>query len=151
MARADGGLYGTSYGLERSFTTIPIPLPNVVVQSAYLSAARVAPGDPVQVTATVANRDTVNGNTAVKLYVNGQEAAVQGVTVESGKARSITFTTAQSQPGTYTVYVGGVQAGSFTVNEYVDPDIVLFISMALIVCSLALGIVYVLRRRQQEY
>jgi len=184
IAKADGGVYGISYGLERSFRTVTIPppnprpypqpglppptgssggqtstippiqtvaLPNVVVQSASLSAAMVAPGDPVKVTATVANRGTVNGKTAVRLYINGQEEAVQGITVESGKTRIITFTTARSQPGTYTVYVGGIQAGSFTVADYVDPNIILFISMALVLSALLLGLIYVWRSRQQEY
>jgi len=126
-------------------------LPNVSVQSASLSAARVAPGDIVEVTATVANRGTVNGSTTIRLYVNGQEAAVRSVTLESGKSRNIIFTTVQNSPGTYTVYVGGVQAGSFVVEEYFDPDIILFISMALVFTSLVLAVMYVWRRRQQEY
>ncbi|MFA5064886.1 MAG: CARDB domain-containing protein [Dehalococcoidia bacterium] len=179
VAQANGGIFGTAYGVERSFTTatipppapgspphqgssggmtsstippiLPVSLPNVVVQSASLSAGRVAPGDPVEITATVANRGTVNGNTVIKLYVNGHETSVRSVTLESGKSRKIVFTTVQNQPGTYTVYVNGVQAGSFVVNEYIDPDIVLFISMALILCSLMMGVVYVWRRRQQVY
>ncbi len=180
MAKADGGVYGIAYGLERSFTTITIPppapppppprlpgssggltssippvlpvsLPNVVVQSATLSAGRVLPGDPVEITATVYNRGTVNGNIVIRLYVNGQEAAVRSVTLESGKSRNIIFTTVQNSPGTYTVYVGGIQAGSFVVEEYFDPDIILFISMGLVLTSLVLAVMYVWRRRQQEY
>ncbi|MFA5399486.1 MAG: CARDB domain-containing protein [Dehalococcoidia bacterium] len=178
MAKADGGIYGTAYGVERSFTTatlpppapgsppppgssggmtssippiLPVSLPNVVVQSATLSAGRVAPGDPVEITATVANRGTVNGNAVIKLYINGQEAAVRCVTLESGKSRVIIFTTVRNEPGTYTVYVNGVQAGCFVVKEYIDPDIVLFISMALILCSLVLALMYIWRRRQQGY
>lgn len=180
MAQADGGIYGKAYGVERSFTTatippptppntpnipqsssggltssippiLPVSLPNVVVQSATLSAGRVAPGDPIEITATVSNVGTVNGNTVIKLYVNGHETTVRSITVESGKSRKIIFTTTQNKPGTYTVYVNGVQAGSFVVKEYIDPDIVLFISMALILCSLLMGVVYVWRRRQQQY
>ena len=179
MAKADGGVYGVSYGTERSFTTlppppppptpappppphssgqtstvtpaIPVPLPNVVVQSASLSAARVAPGDPVAVTATVVNRGTVNGSTNIRLYINGQEEAIQGVTLESGKNKRVIFTTVKNQPGTYTVYVNGAQAGSFTVAEYIDPDVVLFSSLTLIFFSFVLGIIYIWRRRQWEY
>jgi phosphodiesterase/alkaline phosphatase D-like protein len=176
LAQADGGIFGKAFGIERSFTTsiipppnpsnphsssgglasslppiLPISLPNVVVQSATLSTSYAAPGDPVEIAATVSNVGTVNGNTVIKLYVNGQETAVRSITVESGKSRKILFTTVQSEPGTYTVYVNGVQAGSFMVKEYIDPDIVLFISMALILCSLTMGVVYVWRRRQQQY
>jgi len=178
VAQADGGIYGKAYGVERSFTTatipppntpnvppqsssggmtssippiLPVSLPNVVVQSATLSAVSVAPGDPVQISATVSNRGTVNGNTVIRLYVNGRETAVRSIIVESGKSREIYFTSVQNSPGTYTVYVNGVHAGSFVVKEYIDPDIVLFISMALILCSLVMGVIYVWRRRQQQY
>jgi len=132
-------------------TITPVALSNVVVQSATLSAAAAAPGEPVEITATVVNRSTVDGSTAVRLYINGQEESVQGITLESGKTRNITFTTVQSRPGTYTVYVGGVQAGSFTVTEAFDSNLILFISMTLILSSLILGLMYVLRRRQLEY
>jgi phosphodiesterase/alkaline phosphatase D-like protein len=177
IAEADGGVYGVSYGVEKSFTTIsppsppptpappphssgqtsavapstPMPLPNVVVQSASLSAASVAPGDPVKVTATVSNRGTVNGSTRLTLYVNGQEDSSQGVTVESGGNRPVYFTVTRSQPGSYSVYIGGVQAGSFVVAEYIAPGAVLLISLLLILASLVVGLIYVWRRRQQEY
>jgi len=73
------------------------------------------------------------------------------VTVESGKKKDIVFTTVQDRPGTYTVYVGGMQAGSFVVEEYINPDVILFISMGLVLTALMMGVVYVWRRRQQEY
>jgi phosphodiesterase/alkaline phosphatase D-like protein len=184
MARADGGVYGVSYGVEKSFTTVPtptpptppnpligmggqtshgssvtgtatttqpVPLPNIQVQSASLSVSKVSPGTPVTVTANVANRGTVNGSTRLKLYVNGEEDSSQGVTVESGGNRPVYFTVTRNQPGTYDVYIDGAQAGSFTVAEYVDPDIILFISLTLIFFSLVLGIIYIWRKRQQEY
>jgi len=184
MAKADGGVYGVSYGVEKSFTTVPtpippappnpligtggqtshgssvsgtttttqpVPLPNIQVQSASLSVSKVSPGTPVTVTANVANRGTVNGSTMIKLYVNGEEDSIQGVTVESGGNRPVYFTVNRSQPGTYAVYVGGVQAGSFVVTEYLEPDSILFISLTLIFFSLVLGIIYVWRKRQQEY
>jgi hypothetical protein len=132
-------------------TTQPVPLPNIQVQSASLSVSKVSPGTPVTVTANVANRGTVNGSTRLKLYVNGAEDSSQGVTLESGGNRPVYFTVNRSQPGTYDVYVGGVEAGSFMVAEYIAPDIILFISMAMILCSLVLGTIYVWRRRQQEY
>jgi len=132
-------------------TTQPVQLPNVVVQSASLSAGKVAPGDPVEVTANVANRGTVNGSTTIKLYVNGEEDSIQGVTVESGRNRPVYFTVSRSRPGTYDVYVGSVQAGSFVVADSIDPDNILFISLTLIFFSLVLGIIYIWRKRQQEY
>ena len=177
IAEGDGGVYGVSYGVEKSFIALPppppptphpppphssgqtssvtpsmpVPLPNVVVQSASLSATRVAPGAPVEVTASIVNRGTVNGSTVIRLYVNGQEETSRGVTVESGKTKSIVFTTFRNQPGTYTVYAGGVQAGSFMVSEYIAPNGILLISIFLILASLVLGLIYAWRRRRQEY
>jgi hypothetical protein len=132
-------------------TTQPVSLPNIQVQSASLSSSNVSSGNPVTVTANVANRGTVNGSTRLKLYVNGEEDSSQGVTVESGGNRSVYFTVSRSQPGTYDVYVGGVEAGSFVVADSIDPGIILFISLTLILSSFLLGLIYVWRRRQQEY
>ena len=132
-------------------TTQPVSLPNVQVQSASLSSSKVSSGNPVTVTADVANRGTVNGSTRLTLYVNGEEDSSQGITVESGRNRPVYFTVSRSRPGTYDVYVGSVQAGSFVVADSIDPDNILFISLTLIFFSLVLGIIYVWRKRQQEY
>jgi hypothetical protein len=132
-------------------TMQPVSLPIIIVQSAALSSSKVSPGTPVMVTANVANRGTVNGSSRLKLYVNGEEDSSQGVTVESGGNRPVYFTVTRSQPGTYVVYIGGVEAGSFVVAEYIDPDTILLISLLLILASLVLGLIYVWRGRQQEY
>jgi len=128
----------------------PVSMPNIVVQSATVSATKVAPGETVTITANLANKGTVNATSAVKVYVNGQEETTQGVTVNSGSNRPVSFTLSRNEPGTYTVYVGGTQAGSFTVEQGVDPNMILFISAALVLSGIALGIIYI-RRRQSYY
>jgi hypothetical protein len=129
----------------------PVSLPNIQIQSASLSASKVSPGTPVTVTAHVANRGTVNCSTRIKLYVNGEEDSSQGVTVESGGSRPLYFTVNRSQPGTYAVYIGNVQAGSFMVDDAIDPNIILFISCVLIFSSVILGAIYIWRRQRYEY
>ena len=143
----------TRHGASMPATTAPAPmqLPNLLVQSASLSAFKVIPGTPVTVTANVANRGTVNGSTKIKVYVNGEEDSSLAVTVESGGSRQVYFTVSRSQPGTYHIYIGGTQAGIFTVEETVDPNIILLISCMLIITSIVLSVIYVLRRRQYEY
>ncbi|MFA5398955.1 MAG: CARDB domain-containing protein [Dehalococcoidia bacterium] len=143
----------TPHGSSMPATIAPAPmqLPNLLVQSASLSTSKVLPGTLVTVTANIANKGTVNGSTRIKLYVNGEEDSSQGVTVESGGSRQVYFTVNRSQPGTYDVYVGGVQAGTFMVENEIDPNIILLCSCTLILISLALGIVYVLRRRNYSY
>jgi len=128
-----------------------VSLPNVVVQSASLSASKVTLGLPVTVSARVENRGTVNGTTNIKLYVNGHEETSKGVTVGSGSNTPVTFTISRNEPGAYTVYVGEVSAGSFTVDGMADSNIVLYISVSLIFIALIGGTLFLLRRRQPEY
>jgi hypothetical protein len=125
----------------------PVMLPNIQVQSASLSASKVAPGTPVTITASLANKGTANGTTAVKVYVNGQEETSQGITVNSGSNIPLSFTVSRNEPGTYAVYVDGVAAGSFTV-ESDDSNIILFISVALVFIALVVGMLFFLRRKR---
>lgn len=129
-------------------TTIqPVQLPNIQIQSASISETKVAPGIPITVSANIANRGTVNGTARVKVFVNGEEDSSQGITVESGGNRPVYFTVNRNQPGTYTVYIGSVLAGSFTVEDAIDPNIILFISLSLIGLSLMLGVIMIARRK----
>ncbi len=126
----------------------PMPVPNLLVQSASLSVEKVDSGMPVTVTAMVANRGSADGNMRLGLYVNSQEEASQIVAVPKGSRVPVKFTVIKDEPGTYTVYVGGVTAGSFTVNNWVNPDKILFISSGLLFCALVIGI-YMLWRKQR--
>lgn len=147
------GTSGTSSGSSATMPSVaqraPVSLSNIVVKSASLSAVTATPGTPVIVTAGIANTGTGNGTSVIRVYVNGSEEAQQGITVNSGSTATITFDVSRNEPGTYTVYVGGTQAGSFTVKQF-TPDTILFISCALVFFSLILGIIYLgLRRRTQ--
>ena len=124
----------------------PVSLSNIAVKSASLSASKVTPGTTVTVTANVANTGTGNGASVVKVYVNGAEEAQQGVSVNSGSTSQVSFNISRSEPGTYTVYVGGTNAGSFTVDQF-TPDTILYISGAVIFFALVLGVIWVTRRR----
>jgi len=126
----------------------PVKLSNIAVQKASISATKVAPGDTVTVTADVANTGTGNGTSMIKVYINGQEETSQGVTVTSGTTTPVTFTVSRNEPGTYSVYVGGTEAGSFTVDEF-TPNTVLFISGALVFFALIIGVIFMTRRRAQ--
>ncbi len=127
----------------------PAAIANVSVKSASLSATTVAPGSPVTVTATVANTGTANGNARIKLFVNGQEESSQGVSLASGSTSPVKFNVTRNDPGTYSVYVGGINAGTFTVDSMADPNMILYISGAAIVFAFVLGVIYISRRRQR--
>ncbi|MGA2159141.1 MAG: SBBP repeat-containing protein [Dehalococcoidia bacterium] len=125
----------------------PAPMANIAVQSASLSTAKVAPGAPITVTANVANKGTANGSTQVKLYVNGQEEAHQGVTLSGGGNTPIKFTVSRDEPGSYSVYVGSLPAGTFEVDRLADPNLILYISGALLLFALAGGVIFMMMRR----
>ena len=142
---------GTSHGSSVGGPTSPAPpvsLPNIVTQSASLSAKSVTPGTPVTVTADIANKSAVNGNKKVTLYVNGQVETTQGVNVSSGSTSKLTFNVSRSEPGDYTVYVDGVPAGSFKVEMVTGNDAILIFSTALIALAFMAGM-FMLWRRQR--
>jgi hypothetical protein len=87
----------------------------------------------------------------MNLYVNGQEESSQGITVNGGSSTPVIFTVSRNEPGTYSVYVGGTQAGSFTVDQFADPNIVLCISGALLVIAFITGLLWILGRRRQGW
>jgi hypothetical protein len=126
----------------------PVSLPNISVKSAKLSAAKVAPGTPVTVTADIANTGAVNGSTRIQLYVNGQADSTQGVTVTSGSNSPVAFTVSRNEPGTYSVYVGGVNAGSFTVDTFADSGWIIFGVSALFLFTFIAAITVYRRSRR---
>jgi hypothetical protein len=128
----------------------PVSLSNISVKSAALSAVKAAPGTPVTVTASVINTGIGNGSSIVKVYVNGAEESSQGVTVNGGGAAQVSFDITRNEPGTYSVYVGGTEAGSFTVDQF-TPDTILIISGALVFFSFVLGLIYIAGRKQRGY
>jgi hypothetical protein len=135
-------------GLTAALPQSPVILPTVSVRSASLSATKVGPGTAITVTADVVNTSTVNGSSSIKVYVNGELENSRGITVNSGSSMPITFTVSRNEPGTYSVYVGGKQAGSFTVDRFADPNMILYISGALILLAFVTGVIYVFSRRQ---
>ena len=120
---------------------------NIMVQSAAISTPKVAPGEKVDITASVANRGSSNGDARVTLYVNGQEVESQGITLSSGQTAPLHFYVSRNEPGTYSVYVGGVSAGSFTVDVFTNNDILIYGAIALLTLGIA-GVLFMITRRR---
>ena len=144
----------TSHGSSitgATITTQPVSLPNILVQSASLSAQAVTPGTPVTVTTDIINKSTVNGNKKITLYVNGQVEKSQSITVNSGSSTQLTFSVSRSEPGDYNIYVDGVPAGSFKVAIFRESDIILILSITLLAMAFLVGLFMLRRRRQGSY
>jgi hypothetical protein len=144
-----GPSHSSSGGGVPTVTQGPAPISNITVENISLSSAKVGPGAPITVTAYVANKGTADGSSRIKLYVNGQEEANQGVTLSSGSRTPVKFTVSRDEPGTYSVYVGSIAAGSFEVDGFADPNLILYISGALLLFALTGGVIFMATRRQR--
>jgi hypothetical protein len=129
----------------------PAQMANILVQKAEIVTAKVAPGQKVDITASVTNQGDANGDARIALFVNGQEMDSQGVTLASGQTSPVHFYVTMNEPGTYTVLVGNVSAGSFTVDYMASDNTVLFISLGFIGLVLVVGAMYFLRRKQPAH
>lgn len=125
----------------------PVNMSNLLVQKASVNNTRVAPGQDVEIAASIANKGASNGSARVTLYVNGQEELAQGVTVASGQASEVHFTVNRNDPGTYTVYVNNVPAGSFTVDQFAGNGTLIYGIIGLFVLGIALTLFFLVRRR----
>ncbi len=125
-------------------TAEPAGISNIAVQSASLSSSSVSQGTPVTVTASVVNRGTADGTSLVKLYVNGNVETSKGVELKQGSQTQLTFTVNKNKTGTYTVYVGNVPAGSFTVG-LADSGFILVVSSGALLAGL-IGIIFYFRK-----
>jgi len=144
--------YQQSHGASMPAVTTPqapVSLPSVIVQSASLSANTVSPGSPVTVTADITNKSTVNGIKKVTLYVNGQVESTQGITVNSGGSSKLTFSVSRNEPGTYSIYVDGVPAGSLTVSGGPPGEALIFAGFIAFI-ALILGLMVFYARRQRS-
>ncbi|MBN1690124.1 MAG: SBBP repeat-containing protein [Dehalococcoidia bacterium] len=150
LSPSSHGGSSTASGTTTANQQGPVPMASISVQSASLSTNRVVPGAPVTITVGVVNTGNAEGTNNIIVYVNGQPETNQGVTVKSGSSTPITFTVSRNEPGTYSVYVGGTSAGSFTVDAMADPNIILYISGAMVLLSLVIGLLFILRRRKAQ-
>ena len=86
------------------------------VTAADLSATEIAPGETVDVTATVENDGRQDGTGEVALVVDGETVATKTVTVAAGDSTTVTFTHAFDGAGDYEIAVEDVSAGSLSVQ-----------------------------------
>jgi hypothetical protein len=140
-------VYGGSGGAPAVSTPVAQPF-LLRVSKASVSATKVAVDESVTVNATVSNTGTVNGNSKVTVYVNGKEAASQGITLASGEIRSLSFTVSGKEPGIYNVVVNNVPAGSFTVDYFTNNDTMIYGLILFVTVAIA-GLLYLLARRRQ--
>jgi len=104
------------------------------------------PGDMVEVSTIVTNAGNASGTSMIRVYVNGQEAGTQPVTLAPGQSRLVKFSVPASEPGINDVTVNNVSAGSFTVQDNRTADVIFWASAFLVILALILSIIYAWRR-----
>jgi len=137
---------GGGSGWELTSTRPYLP-PMFDIPSATVSATKASPGEQVEVNATVTNKGGSNGTTKIILYVNGQEADSKGIALSSGQSTPVSFKVSRNDPDTYSVYVNGTSAGSFTVDQFNTNDVLIYCSIALFAIGL-IGLLYYLNKRR---
>jgi hypothetical protein len=98
--------------------------PDLTVVAAGLDSTRSVVGAPVRATATVDNRGDEAGTRTLALTADGEAVASRTVRVPAGASREVAVERAFDAPGEYAVAVGGVPAGTVTVTEAGDAEVV---------------------------
>ena len=104
----------------------------------------------------VNNTGKAAGTYTLNLKINGYTHGVKYLRLNPAASGHVEWLISSDEPGTYTVEIDGL-SGTYYVdglkgaNRLINPDIVLIISMALILASLMLAVVYILRKRQNWY
>jgi len=79
-----------------------------------ISPTKVAPGEEVSISVSVANVGGAKGSYTVTLKINGVKEADKSVTIAAGKSQEVRFSLIREKAGTYSVAVDGLSS-SFSV------------------------------------
>jgi len=111
LSVGDGGLGTVAVAEPES------PSPSFAVTNATLGATEADVGEPVPVTATVANDGEADGTFTAELVVDGTVVDTQRVTVPAGETRTVTFERSFRVERDAGIGVSGSPAGTVTVGD----------------------------------
>jgi len=118
--------------------------PQMSVQYLSVSPQQAANNSPVTISANVVNTGDQGGNLNVALKINGKIEQTKMVSVGPQASQPIKFTVARSEPGTYSIDVGG-QSGSFTIPDShankgapANTGMIIFLIMAVLAIVVAM-------------
>ena len=111
------------------------------ISDAELSEHEIAPGEEIDITATVDNVGAQSGTHTAELLVDGSVVDEVEVTVDGGESETITFSHVFEEPGEYEVSVDEVSAGTVTVVESEDTGVspIWIVSFVIVVALLSVG------------
>jgi hypothetical protein len=123
--------------------------PQMSVQYLNVSPKQATANQPVTISTNVVNTGDQAGNLNIALKINGQVEQTRMVSVGPKTSQPVKFTVTKSQPGTYSIDIGG-QTGSFTIpgssnTAPVSGGLIVFLIIGVLV--LAAVLVLVLTRK----
>ena len=115
---------GTTYGIDRTFTTTGGTTPEDdggdttphIVSDISVSPSEANIGETVTICVLVTNTGDDAASCTITLKINGEEEETKEVTLDAGASEEVTFATAKDVAGSYSVDVNGL-SGSFIVGE----------------------------------
>ena len=90
--------------------------PNMSVQFVNVYPQQTTANQPVTISTNVVNAGDQGGSLNVALKINGKVEQTKAIAVGPQAAQQIKFTVTKSQPGTYSVDIGGI-TGSFIIQN----------------------------------
>ena len=90
--------------------------PGFSVSPIQVSPEQVQPNEQVEISIDITNTGGETGNYTAALYINDTTEDSRAVSISPGSTQTVMFTVTKSEPGTYTISLGG-QQGQFTVAD----------------------------------
>ncbi len=109
--------------LTATSTVLPPPPPspaNFRVSGLTVSPARINPGEKTTISVTVANIGGMEGNFRTELGINNSAEQAAELDIPAGKTKTLKFSFATDNPGTYEITLGGL-TGQLDVINPVTP------------------------------
>lgn len=155
---------GTTYGIDRTFTTTGDTTngntatedgasnnTTPMVSDISISPSKVNIGETVNISVLVTNAGSHTASCTITLKINGVEESTKEETLDAGTSKEVTFTTVKNIAGSYLVDVNGLN-DSFTVEEAASTSIKWPVIGGVIAAILIIVLlVIILKARRRAY
>lgn len=146
-------MYQTQQQLRRP-SSMPAPpaAASIVVKNVNVDPGQAYTGQPITISANMANDGDVVGGYVASLKINDKLEQTKLGTVDGHSAAPVNFTISRSQPGTYTIDIGG-QKGTFiilasqtTSGPTLSSGVIAILIMFALIISVVVVLMFTFRR-----
>ena len=141
-----GRVYRNAEEFRKVESYFRVGLVKFVLSGLTITPDRVLVGEAVIISVNVENIGNIEGTYTVTLSINDIVEATERITVAGGETKTVTFTIAKAEKGTYNVAIDGLK-GTFTVKTVIPFNVILIgIIIAAVLIVLCVGVL-LLRKR----